>query len=235
MNIQNSIALVTGANRGIGLVFVHELIARGAKKIYAAARDINSIEVPGVIPVQLDVTNEEDIAAVAARCKDVTLFINNAGVARFSGFLAADSVAIARAALETNYFGPMRMSAAFAPILAANGGGAILNVLSVASWLSVPPLSAYAASKSAAWALTNGLRNELRAQGTQVTALHMGFVDTDMTKGMEVNKANPQDIVRQALDGVDAGADEVLADAITQQVKQGLSAQPGVYLREIAR
>ena len=235
MKIENSIAFVTGANRGMGLAFVHELIARGATKIYAAARDINSLQIPGVVPVQLDVTNEADIVAAAARCKDVTLLINNAGIAQFAGFLAADSVVIARAALETNYFGPMRLSQAFAPALAANGGGAILNVLSVASWLNVPALGAYGASKAAAWALTNGLRNELRAQGTQVTALHMGFVDTDMTRGMTVNKSNPVDIVQRALDALHAGQEEVLGDAITQQVKQGLSAEPGIYLSEVTR
>ena len=235
MKIENSVALVTGANRGLGLMFVNELLARGARKVYAAARDIHSIKIPGVVAVQLDVTNDADITAAAAQCKDVTLLINNAGIAQFAGFLTPDSVQLARAALETNYFGPLRLSQAFAPILATNGGGAILNVLSVASWINGAVLGVYAASKSAAWSLTNGLRNELRAQGTQVMALHVGFMDTDMTKGMDVPKVDPKEVVRKALDGLQADAAEVLADAITQRVKQGLSAEPGIYLGAVSR
>ncbi len=133
--------------------------------------------------------------------------------------------------METNFFGPLRVSQAFAPVLASHGGGAILNVLSIASWINSPMLAAYGASKSAAWALTNGLRNELRAQGTQVLGLHMGFVDTDLTQGLEMPKSTPEDIVRRAFDALEAGAEEVLGDEITQQVKRGLSAEPGVYLR----
>ncbi len=124
---------------------------------------------------------------------------------------------------------------AFAPILQANGGGALLNVLSVASWINGGELAAYSASKSAAWSLTNGLRHELRAQGTQVLGLHMGFVDTDLTNGIDAPKSTPEAVVRQAFDALEAGAEEVLADEITRQVKQGLSAQPGVYLAPVAR
>lgn len=124
----------------------------------------------------------------------------------------------------------LHMAQAFAPVLAKNGGGALLNVLSIASWINRPVLGTYGASKSAAWALTNGLRHELREQGTQVTALHMGFVDTDLTRGMEVPKATPQDIVRQAYEGLEAGALEVLADEITRQVKQSLSTPAAAYL-----
>src|SRR6185369_10764967 len=130
---------------------------------------------------------------------------------------------------EVNFFGMQRMAQAFAPVLAANGGGAMLNVLSVASWINRPLLGTYGATKSAAWALTNGLRHELRAQGTQVTALHMGFVDTDLTRGIEMPKSTPDVIVRAAFDGLEAGLDEVLADAATQQVKQSLSAAVPAY------
>jgi len=165
----------------------------------------------------------------------VTLLINNAGVSRGSPFLAAGSAAAARSELETNFFGPLVMSQAFAPVLAANGGGAIVNVLSVLSWLNLSGAATYSASKSAAWSLTNGLRNELRGQGTQVLALHVAFMDTDMTKGIDAPKANPSDVVRQALEALTAGSEEVLADDLTRQVKRGLSAERGVYMGEAAR
>lgn len=136
----------------------------------------------------------------------------------------------ARAELETNFFGSLAMSRAFVPILAANGGGGLINILSILSWISLPGAATYCASKSATWSLTNGLRQELAGQGTQVMGVHVAFMDTDMTKGIEGNKAAPADVVRQVLDGLEAGALEVLADELTRQVKKGLSANPGVYL-----
>lgn len=231
MQLHNATVLISGANRGIGLAFAREALARGARKVYAGARNPASVSLPGVEPVALDVNNAEQVAAAAQRAGDVTLVINNAGIASLGGFLAADSLEAARSQMETNFFGPLRVSQAFAPVLASHGGGAILNVLSIASWINSPMLAAYGASKSAAWALTNGLRNELRAQGTQVLGLHMGFVDTDLTQGLEMPKSTPEDIVRRAFDALEAGAEEVLGDEITQQVKRGLSAEPGVYLR----
>ena len=235
MQLENATVLITGANRGIGQAFAREALARGARKVYAAARDPASITLAGVEPIALDVTRPEQVAAVAARCTDVTLLVNNAGIARMGDFLADGAVEDARAQLETNYFGPLLLARAFAPVLKANGGGAILNVLSVASWISTPVLAVYGSSKSAAWSLTNGLRHALRAQGTQVLGLHMGFVDTDLTRGIEMPKSTPEEIVRAAFDGLATGAEEVLGDAITRQVKQGLSAEPGVYLGEIKR
>jgi len=235
MDIRNAVVLVTGANRGLGLAFVNELLAAGVKKVYAAARDPSTITVQGVERVKLDVTRPEDIAAAARRCSDVTLLINNAGVSRGSPFLAAGSAAAARSEFETNFFGPLAMSQAFAPVLAGNGGGAIVNVLSVLSWLNLSGAATYSASKSAAWSLTNGLRNELRGQGTQVLALHVAFMDTDMTKGIDAPKANPRDVVRQTLEALTAGSEEVLADDLTRQVKRGLSAEQGVYMGEAAR
>ena len=234
MDIKNAVVLVTGANRGLGQAFVKELLAAGVKKVYAAARDPSTITIDGVERVRLDVTRPEDIASAARRCSNVTLLINNAGVSRGSPFLAAGSAAAARSELETNFFGPLAMSQAFAPVLAANGGGVIVNVLSVLSWLNASLAATYSASKSAAWSLTNGLRNELRGQGTQVLALHVGFMDTDMTKGIDAPKANPGDVVRQTLEALAAGREEVLADDLTRQVKRGLSAEHGVYLGEQA-
>jgi NAD(P)-dependent dehydrogenase (short-subunit alcohol dehydrogenase family) len=230
MKLENATVLITGANRGIGLAFAREALARGARKVYAAARDPASVTLAGVEAIRLDVTSAADAAAAAARCPDVTLLVNNAGIAQFGGFMAGGSADSARAQLETNFFGPLRLSQAFAPVLAANGGGAILNVLSVASWIHRPPLGIYAASKAAAWALTNSLRHELRAQGTQVVGMHVGFVDTDMTTGIDQPKSSPHAVVRAVLDAVEAGAEEVVADERSRQVKQGLSAQPGVYL-----
>ena len=230
MKIDNAVALVTGANRGIGLAFARELLARGASKVYAAAREPSSITLPGVEPLRLDVTKPDEVAAAAARAGDVTLLVNNAGIADVGGFLAADSEELARRQFETNFFGMLRMSKAFAPALAANGGGAILNVLSIVSWINGGQLAAYAASKSAAWSLTNALRHELATQKTQVLALHMGFVDTDLVRAMEVDKTSPELIVRRALNGLESGLDEVLADEITMRVKLGLSAEAASYL-----
>jgi len=232
MKLQNATLFITGANRGIGLAFAREALARGARKVYAGARDPSSVTLPGVEPVALDVNDDEQVAAAARRCGDVTLVINNAGIAAFGGFLADGGVESARRQMETNYFGPLRVTRAFAPVLAANGGGAVLNVLSVASWISSPTLAVYGASKSAAWSLTNGLRNDLRAQGTQVLGLHMGFVDTDMTQGIEMPKTSPVDVVRRAFDAMEAGAEEVLGDELTQHVKRGLSVEPGIYLQD---
>jgi NAD(P)-dependent dehydrogenase (short-subunit alcohol dehydrogenase family) len=230
MKLDNAIVFITGANRGIGLAFAREALARGARKVYAGARNPASVKLAGVEPIQLDVTNPAEVEAAAARCDDVTLLINNAGIANFGGFLADGSEESARAQLETNFFGPLRLSKAFAPVLAANGGGAILNVLSIASWINRPALGTYGASKSAAWGLTNSLRHEMRAQKTQVIGMHVAFVDTDMTTAIDMPKSSPDVVVRHVLDAVEAGAEEVLADERTRQVKQGLSAEPGVYL-----
>ena len=230
MKIENSVVLITGANRGIGLAFARALIARGARKVYAAARDPASVTLPGVEALQLDVTKPEEVAATVQQASDVTLVINNAGIAQTGGFLAQDSDAVARRIFETNFFGMLNVSKAFAPVLKANGGGALLNVLSVASWLNGGELAAYSASKSAAWSLTNALRHELAGQKTQVLGLHMAYVDTDLTRGFDVQKSSAEDIVQRALDALEAGADEVLADALTQQVRQGLAAPRPVYL-----
>ncbi|MGE0097638.1 MAG: SDR family oxidoreductase [Hydrogenophaga sp.] len=230
MNIQNSVVLVTGANRGIGLAFARELLARGARKVYAAARDPATVTLPGVQALKLDVTRPDEIAAAAQQAADVNLVINNAGIAQAGGFLAADSDALARRIFETNFFGVLNVSKAFAPVLKANGGGALLNVLSVASWVNGGELAAYSASKSAAWSLTNALRHELAGQKTQVLGLHMAYVDTDLTRGFEVQKSSAEEIVQRALDGLEEGADEVLADVLTQQVRQGLTAPRPAYL-----
>ncbi len=229
MNLQNSVVFITGANRGLGLAFAQAALAAGARKVYAAARDPATVTLPGVTPVQLDVTNPTQIAAAVAACPDVTLLVNNSGISRGSSFLGTDAMAAARAEFETNFFGPWAVAQAFAPVLQANGGGAVLNVLSVLSWLTIPGVATYSASKAAAWSLSNGLRNELRAQGTQVTSLHVAYMDTDMTRGLDAPKAAPLDVARLALQGVEAGLAEVLADDTTRHVKQSLSSATPAY------
>ena len=230
MQLANAVVLITGANRGIGLAFAREALARGARRVYAAARDPSSVTLPGVQAIPLDVTDPAQVARAARECRDVTVLVNNAGIASTGGFLQDATLEATRVQLETNFFGVLRMAQAFAPVLAANGGGAMLNVLSVASWINRPLLGSYGASKSAAWALTNGLRHELREQGTQVTALHMGFVDTDLTRGIDMPKSTPDAIVRAAFDGLEAGLPEVLADELTRQVKQSLASEQAAYL-----
>lgn len=231
MKLTNATVLITGANRGIGLAFAKAALARGARKVYAGARNPASITLPGVTPIKLDVTSAEDVAAAVALAGDVDIVINNAGIAETGGVLAGGAEASLRRHLDVNVFGTLRVSQAFAPVLAKNGGGALLNVASIASWISGPLLANYAVSKAAVWSLSNGLRNDLRGQQTQVLTLHMGFVDTDLTHGIDAPKSTPEAIVARALDALEAGADEVLADEITQQVKQGLAAEPGVYLQ----
>lgn len=230
MQLKDSVVLVTGANRGLGLAFAQAALAAGARKVYAAARDPASVTLPGVVPIQLDVGNAAQVAAAVRDCGDVTLLVNNAGISMGSSFLASpDAVAAARAEFEVNFFGPWALASAFAPVLKANGGGAIVNVLSALSWVSFPSVATYSASKSAAWSLTNGLRNELRAQGTQVVALHVGYMDTDMTRGLDAPKSSPADVARVTLEGVEAGAFEVLADDISKQIKQSLSSATPAY------
>jgi NAD(P)-dependent dehydrogenase (short-subunit alcohol dehydrogenase family) len=231
MKLQNSVVLVTGANRGLGLEFAKQALERGARRVYAAARDTSSIKLEGVVPVQLDVTKPEAVAAAALKLSDATLLINNAGIARPGAFVAANAQAVLRDQLETNVFGILNLSQAFAPILARNGGGTILNVLSLLSWVNTPMIAAYGVSKAAAWGLTNGLRHELRAQGTQVVGLHAGFIDTDLTRGLDVPKVMPVDVIRQAFDAIEANADEVFVDEPSRQVHQGLSSS--IYLKDV--
>jgi len=229
MQLKNAVVFITGANRGLGRAFAQAALAAGAAKVYAAARDPASIDLPGVVPVALDVTDADQVATAAAQCADVTLLINNAGISQAAGVLAADAIDVARRHFDTNVFGVWALMQAFAPVLKANGGGAVLNVLSVLSWLTLPGLAPYSASKAAAWALSNGLRAELKAQGTQVTSLHVGYMDTDMTRGLDAPKSSPADVARLALEGIEAGTFEVLADDISRQVKQSLSNATPTY------
>lgn len=229
MKIRNSVALVTGANRGLGKAFVQALLDAGAKKVYAAARDPRSIKIPGVEPIQIDVTNMRDVITAANVAADVDLVINNAGIFRPTPLLAVNDADL-RAEMDTNYFGTLSMSRAFAPVLKRNGGGALVNVLSALSWVNLPGTGLYSASKAAGWSLTNALRQELREQRTQVVALHVGYMDTDMAKDVQTPKSNPLDVARQVLAALESGNTEVLADAVSRQVKAGLSAEPPLHV-----
>lgn len=234
MKLTNAVVFVTGANRGLGLEFAKLALARGAHKVYAAARNPDSIPLDGVVKVKLDVTNAADIARVARDYPDVTLLINNAGVAEIGSIMQPDAETMLRRQLETNVFGPLLLSQAFAPVLAANGGGGIVNVLSIASWITGPVLATYSVTKSAAWSVTNALRHELQSQHTQVLGLHVGFIDTDLTKDLDVPKVAPATVVNATYDGLEQGLHQVLADDATRQVHAALSGYPDIYLLPMA-
>jgi NAD(P)-dependent dehydrogenase (short-subunit alcohol dehydrogenase family) len=224
MKINGSVALVTGANRGLGRAFARELVSRGAAKVYGAARHPDAVTDPGVTPVGLDITDAERVAQVARQCADVSLLVNNAGVLKYSTFINAPSLDAARTEMETNYFGTLSMCRAFAPVLAANGGGTIVNMLSVTSFYNDPLDASYGASKAAEWSLTNGVRIELHHQGTLVVAVHASFIDTDMAAlATNVPKDSPESVAQQTFDAVEAGQVEVLADERTRTIKAELS------------
>lgn len=235
MKIKGSVALVTGANRGLGAAFARGLLAAGADKVYAAARDPATVTLPGVVPVRLDVTQPERAAALAHELTDVTLLVNNAGIAEFGELLAPGAIDGLQRQFETNAIGPLRLVQAFAPVLARNGGGAVVNMLSVLSWLTLPGRTGgYSASKSAAWALSNALRHELQAQRTQLLSVHAAFIDTDMARGAPGPKIAPDDVVGQAIAALEAGQQELLADEVTRNVHAALSAEMPVYLAQRA-
>ncbi|WP_225823912.1 SDR family oxidoreductase [Streptomyces naphthomycinicus] len=222
MEINGAVAVVTGANRGIGLAFTRALLARGAAKVYAGVRSPESVREPGVRALPLDVTDEGQVAAAAATASDATLVINNAGIQAGPGLLVG-SLEGARRELEVNYLGTWAVSRAFAPVLAANGGGALVNMLSVASWRVNRPWPSYAASKAAEWSLTNALRVGLRPQGTLVVGVHVGFVDTDATADLDVPKVTSTEVAEKALDAVGRGESEVLVDEISRRMRAALS------------
>jgi NAD(P)-dependent dehydrogenase (short-subunit alcohol dehydrogenase family) len=229
MDITGAVALVTGANRGLGRRFAAALLERGAAKVYAATRNPESIDLPGVVPLRLDVTDPESIRSAAALAGDVTLLVNNAGSSTGASLLGG-SLEDIRLEMDTHYFGTLAVTREFAPVLERNGGGAVLNVLSVLSWFTAPQVAAYSAAKSAAWSLTNALRLELASQKTQVTALHVGYMDTDMAKGVDGPKIDPAVVAGLALDGVEEGRFEVLADDVSRNVRAGLAGDlSGLY------
>lgn len=232
MNIKGRIALVTGANRGLGLAFSQALLAAGAAKVYAGARDPSTVTLPGVVPVKLDVTNPADVANAAAQLGDVTLLINNAGASVLAPLSTAQAADDLRHLLDVNVFGVLAASQAFAPVLAKNGGGAIVNMLSALSWITQPRTGAYSVTKAAAWALTNGLRVELRGQNTKVIGVHVGLIDTDMAAAFpaSIPRVSPHSVAEAVLAAIDSGREEVLVDGTAKAVKAGLTADVPLYL-----
>ncbi len=222
MRIEGKTALVTGANRGLGRHLASQLRDRGAT-VYAAARNPAAVDLPGVTPLALDVTDPASVAAAAAAASGVSILGNNAGSSTGASLLTGDLADI-QLEMNTHFFGTLAVTRAFAPQLTGHEESAVLNVLSVLSWLSIPGSGAYSAAKAAAWSLTNALRLELAPQGTRVSALHVGYMDTDMTRHLDVAKSSPADIAKLAIDGIEAGDYEIVADEISRQVLAGLSA-----------
>jgi NAD(P)-dependent dehydrogenase (short-subunit alcohol dehydrogenase family) len=222
MDLTNSVALVTGANRGLGRHLAAQLLERGAK-VYAGARNPASVNLPGAIPIQIDVTDPASVEQAAKVATDVTLLINNAGSSTHQTLIGGDLDGI-RLEMDTHYYGTLAVTRAFVPVIEANGGGAILNVLSVLSWWHPQGAGAYSGAKAAGWALTNAVREELAPRGIAVSALHVGYMDTDMAAHVPADqKTDPAIVAALALDGVAAGAPEILADEVTRQVKAGLA------------
>lgn len=221
VKIEGAVAVVTGANRGLGHAFVAALLERGVARVYAGARNPDSVVVDDsrITAVALDITDPGAVSAVASMAGDATVVINNAGAMLESPFLSAADLRAARTEMETNYFGTLMMARAFAPVLASNGGGALVNVLSVASFYSLPFNASYCASKAAEWSLTNALRLEMHSAGTLVVGVHPGFIDTDMTATVTDAKIEPSEVAAQTLAAMEAGQAEVLTDDSTREAK----------------
>jgi len=231
MDVKDATVFVTGANRGLGLALAREARRRGAKKVYAGMRKTSGFGEPGIVPVSIDVTDAASISAAAELATDTTLLINNAGIAALiEGPLSADVAAQSVRMFETNYYGVVRVTQAFEQTLLAKPQAAIINVLSDIVWLPRPYLTPYAASKTAAWSFTNQLRFHLLERGVQVLGLHVGFMDTDLTTGIDVPKASPEDVARQTYDALTAGKSEVMADKGTAMLKGTLAAEVPGYI-----
>jgi len=232
-DITGRIALVTGANRGLGAAFVAELLERGAAKVYAAARRPETVATsdPRVVPLALDVTDPDSIAAAAEAAPDVTILVNNAGIAANQSLVTGDLDEVRRE-LDTNYWGPVLLTRAFAPVIESNGGGAIVTMHSALSWLAT---GSYSASKAALWSASNSARVELAPRGIQVVGVHVGYVDTDMAADIAADKVPPQQVVAEALDAVQAGEAEAIVGDTARHVKSRLHEDVRVLYPQLAR
>jgi NAD(P)-dependent dehydrogenase (short-subunit alcohol dehydrogenase family) len=234
MDFTDQVALVTGANRGIGQQFVEELLERGVKKVYATGRRPDLINTPGVEVLQLDLLDHDSVMAAALAAPDVTLLINNAGIGTSTPLVTGDMTEIRRQ-MDTHFWGTLDVIREFAPVLAANGGGSIVNILSALSWFVSPGNGAYGAAKSAEWSLTNAVRLDLSGQGTLVQGVHLGAADTDIMAGYEGPMVAPRDVARASLDGLAAGSIEVLVDDTAAMVKASLAGDPAAFYAAMLR
>jgi NAD(P)-dependent dehydrogenase (short-subunit alcohol dehydrogenase family) len=232
LDLARSTVLVTGANRGFGRHLAEQLLTRGAT-VWAGARNPDAIDLPGARPLALDVTDAASVAAAAEQAGDVTVLINNAGIATGAAWLDDDLADVHRE-FDTNVFGTLGVTRAFVPVIERNGGGGVLNVLSVVSWVAAPHLAAYAATKSAEWSMTNGLRLALAPRGIQVSGLHVGYMDTDLTAGIDDPKSDPAAIAKLTLDQFADGATEILADDHSRQVQAGLAGGVAALYPDVA-
>ena len=233
-SIDGSVVLITGATGAIAQALIAELKARGAAKVYAAARDVSALRASdGIVPIKMDVTNDDDVARAAATANDVTLLINNAGVNHNTGFIVAPDLAIAREEIEINYLAPLRVTKAFAPVLIANKG-AVLNILTILARVNLPFMGSYCASKAAALSLTQGLRGELAPKGVRVAAALPGAIDTRMTAMLTIPKMATADAAREILDGFTAGEEEIYVGEMARGLAQGLAHDPKAVERQLA-
>ncbi|MFJ3384798.1 MULTISPECIES: SDR family oxidoreductase [unclassified Curtobacterium] len=232
MDIAGSVALVTGSNRGIGRRFVTQLLERGAAKVYATARRPELVDIEGVEVLPLDITDHASVTAAAERASDVTLLVNNAGIATQSSLLT-DDLDNVRREMDTHFWGNLDMVRAFAPVLERNGGGAIVNVLSALSWFAYPGSGGYAAAKAAEWNMTNAVRLELAPKGVLVQGVHLGAADTDIMAGYEGPMIDPAEAAKAALDGVERGAIEVVVDDWSAMVKASLAGDPAALYAQM--
>ncbi|WP_407318548.1 SDR family oxidoreductase [Isoptericola halotolerans] len=234
MDVTGQIALVTGANRGIGREFVLELLDRGASKVYATARRPESLDIddPRVVPLRLDLLDHESVVAAADAARDVTLLVNNAGIATGASLTTGD-LADVRREMDTHFWGTLDVIRELRPALAANGGGAIVNVLSALSWFVAPGTGSYAVAKAAEWSLTNGVRLELASQGTLVQGVLLGAADTAIAAGYYGPKIDPREVPRTSLDGLATGSIEVIVDDWTAMVKASLAGDPAAFYAEL--
>jgi NAD(P)-dependent dehydrogenase (short-subunit alcohol dehydrogenase family) len=233
-SIKGSVVFITGATGGIGKALIAGLAARGAAKIYAAARNISSLSAsPILVPVKMDVASDEDVAKAASLARDVTLLINNAGINHNTGFMAAPDIAIAREEIEINYLAPLRVTRAFAPVLISNKG-AVLNLLTILARVNLPFMGSYCASKAAALSLTQGLRADLAPKGVRVAGALPGAIDTRMTAMLTIPKMTPTDAVTEILDGFEAGEEDIYVGDMARGLAEGLKHDPKGVERQLA-
>lgn len=241
INVKDAVLLVTEANRGIGRAIAEEALARGARKVYATARDVSGVgdlvdQYPErVAAIQLDVTNSEEIDSAVSQAQDVQILINNAGVAGYSGFIYHHDQKAAYREMATNYFGPLNVTRAFANTVVSNGNGAVATVVSVGGLSNFPPAATYSASKAAAHSLTQGMRAELTPQGVAVFGVYPGPIDTDMASGLDFDKESPRNAARRIFDQMEDGVEDITTDAFADEFVRSLKMNAKAVEKENAK